>query len=289
MSHVPPADVIAALVNLGSAKSVLPMRHLLIRGLLAGAILGYATAVAITASLQTGVPLVGALVFPGGVVMIVLLGLELLTGSFALVPMAVLSGRARMSDMLLHFLGVLVGNLIGAVLFGAMMSLTLQGPGGAALGDRLVALAQAKTTGYAALGMVGMVAVFIKAVLCNWMVTLGVVLGLCSTTTAGKVAAVWLPIFIFFALGYEHTIVNFFIIPTGMMLGAKVTMMDWLLWNGIPVLVGNFIGGFLFTGCALKATFGLPVVLPPASVPAAAAPAALAQPAVDLERTSLSA
>jgi formate/nitrite transporter len=285
MSHVPPADVVTALVNAGAAKAILPMRHLLIRGVLAGAILGFATTVAITATLQTGVPLVGALVFPVGLVMIVLLGLDLLTGSFALVPMAVLSGRARMSDMLMHFLGVLVGNLIGAVLYGAMMTLTLQGPGGAALGERLVAIAQAKTTGYAALGTMGMAAVFIKGVLCNWMVTLGVVLGMSSTTTAGKVAAVWLPIFIFFALGYEHTIVNFFIIPTGMMLGAKVTVMDWLLWNGLPVLVGNFIGGFLFTGLALKLTFGQAA---PAAPAPASAPGPLQQPAIGLERTGVS-
>ena len=26
------------------------------------------------------------------------------------------------------------------------------------------------------------------------------------------------------------------------------TLKDWLIWNFIPVTVGNFIGGFLFTG-----------------------------------------
>ena len=64
----------------------------------------------------------------------------------------------------------------------------------------------------------------------------------------------WLPILIFFAQGFEHAVVNMFVIPAGMMLGANVTMGDWWLWNLIPVLIGNFVGGLLFTGLALYVT-----------------------------------
>ena len=77
-----------------------------------------------------------------------------------------------------------------------------------------------------------------------------------SSSTAGKIIGAWLPIFIFFALGYEHSIVNMFLIPTGMMLGAKVSIADWWLWNQIPVTLGNIVGGFLFTGLALYLTHG---------------------------------
>lgn len=41
---------------------------------------------------------------------------------------------------------------------------------------------------------------------------------------------------------------NMFVIPAGMMLGANVSFADWWIWNGIPVLLGNVIGGALFTG-----------------------------------------
>jgi len=71
----------------------------------------------------------------------------------------------------------------------------------------------------------------------------------------GKIAATWLPIFTFFALGFEHTVVNMFIIPTGMLLGAKVSVYEWWVWNQIPVTLGNFVGGFVFTGLALYTTF----------------------------------
>ena len=45
-----------------------------------------------------------------------------------------------------------------------------------------------------------------------------------------------------------------FIIPTGMLLGAKVTVADWWLWNQIPVTLGNIVGGFVCTGLALYLT-----------------------------------
>ena len=63
-----------------------------------------------------------------------------------------------------------------------------------------------------------------------------------------------MPIFIFFAQGFEHAVVNMFVIPTGMMMGAKVTVADWWLWNQIPVTLGNLVGGFVFTGLALYLT-----------------------------------
>jgi formate/nitrite transporter FocA (FNT family) len=98
------------------------------------------------------------------------------------------------------------------------------------------------------MGGEGMALVFIKAILCNWMVTLGAVMAFTSSSTLGKIAAMWLPIVIFFGQGFEHAVVNLFVIPAGMMLGADVGLADWWLWNQIPVLLGNFAGGALFTG-----------------------------------------
>jgi len=50
-------------------------------------------------------------------------------------------------------------------------------------------------------------------------------------------------------------VVNMFIIPTGMMMGAKVSVADWWLWNQIPVTLGNLVGGFIFTGLAIYTTY----------------------------------
>jgi len=87
--------------------------------------------------------------------------------------------------------------------------------------------------------MDGLFAVFTKAIFCNWLVTLGAVMALTSTTTIGKIVAMWLPILTFFAQGFEHAVVNMFVIPAGMMLGADVSISQWWLWNQIPVTLGN--------------------------------------------------
>jgi formate transporter len=226
--------------------------------MLSGAILGVATSLAFNASLTTGQPLVGALIFPVGLVMIVLLGLELITGSFALVPLPWLQGEATASAVIANWGWVFLGNLIGSIAYGALLAIALTDMGAiapAGVAARLIAAAEAKTTGYEAFGFAGMVTVFVKAMLCNWMVCLAVVLAMSTTSTIGKIATTWMPILIFFAQGFEHSVVNMFIIPTGMMMGAKVTVAQWWLWNQIPVTLGNFVGGFVFTGLAIYMTY----------------------------------
>ena len=74
MDYVKPADVAATMMNTGRSKLALSPLDLVIRGGLAGAILAAATSLAFTATVQTNQPLVGALVFPVGLILIVLLG-----------------------------------------------------------------------------------------------------------------------------------------------------------------------------------------------------------------------
>jgi formate/nitrite transporter len=229
----------------------LPVAQLLLRGLLSGALLGFATTVAFVANAQGLPPVIGAALFPVGFAMIVVLSLELVTGSFAMVPAALLAGRVRLPRVLANLAWVFLGNLIGGCLY-AWMYAAVQtqfhhapATGAAAL---IVAAAQAKTLGYAKLGAVGLGLSFLKGVLCNWMVCMGVVMGLTSKSTLGKITACWLPIFTFFALGYEHSVVNMFVIPAGMWMGAPVSWSAWWLWNQLPVTAGNLVGGLLFVG-----------------------------------------
>ncbi len=258
MDYVKPADVVTTMIESGRQKLKLEPRDLLIRGALSGAILGVATSLAFNATLSTGQPLVGAIIFPVGLVMIVLLGLELVTGSFALLPLARLSHGTSVPQIIANWGWVFLGNLIGSVAYGALLAIALTNMGTiepTGVAARIVAVAEAKTIGYAAIGSAGIVTAFVKAILCNWLVCLGVVLAMTTSSTVGKIAAAWMPIFVFFAQGFEHTVVNMFIIPTGMMLGAKVSVADWWLWNQIPVTLGNIVGGFVFTGLALYLTY----------------------------------
>jgi len=257
MDYIKPAEVVENMVRSGAAKAGLPVKDLLIRGMLSGALLGVATSLAITATVQTGLPLVGAAIFPVGFVIIVLLGLELVTGSFALVPLARIEGKTSTATLISNLSWVFLGNLIGSLAYGGLLyiALTMMGSNAPdALGAKIAAIAEAKTLGYAKFGVAGLVTSFTKGILCNWMVTLGVVMAMTSASTVGKITAAWLPIFIFFAQGFEHSVVNMFVIPTGMLFGAKVSVADWWLWNQLPVTLGNFVGGFVFTGLALYLT-----------------------------------
>ena len=257
MDYVKPVDVASAMIETGRRKLTLSPLDLVIRGALAGGILAAATSLALTGMVQTNQPLVGALIFPVGLILIVLLGLDLVTGAFGLVPLPWVEKDASASSLLANFAWIFLGNLIGSVAYGALLAIALTNFGTAepaGVAAKIIAVAQAKTTGYEAIGFAGQVTVFVKAILCNWMVCLAIVAAMTTSSTIGKIACAYMPVFIFFAQGFEHSVVNMFIIPTGMIMGAKITVADWWLWNQIPVTLGNLVGGFIFTGLALYIT-----------------------------------
>src|ERR1700710_1581140 len=121
MDYIKPADLVKNMVASGDTKAALPVKDLLIRGVLSGALLGFATSLAMTATAQTNTPLVGALVFPVGFVMIVLLGLELVTGSFAITTLAAVDGRRPWSQIISNLGWVFLANLVGSVLYGVLL------------------------------------------------------------------------------------------------------------------------------------------------------------------------
>ncbi|MDP2574177.1 formate transporter [Vibrio sp. vnigr-6D03] len=259
MSYVKPAEFVQTMIDAGESKVFMSTRDTLIRGIMAGAVLAIAVAVAITAAVQTGIPIVGALVFPVGFCILNLMGFDLLTGVFALAPLALFEKRPGVTKagILRNWLLVGLGNLIGALSVAFLVALTFtmnfsMDPG--AVGQAFIKASTSRTLGFAEHGMDGWITVFVKGILCNWMVSLGVVGAMVSKSVSGKVLAMWFPIFIFFGLVFEHAVVNMYLFPLGMMLGAEFTITDWLVWNQIPVTLGNLVGGLLITGMSLYVT-----------------------------------
>jgi formate/nitrite transporter len=258
MDYVNPPELIVEVLRAARRKSELGVGDMLLRGALAGAFLGFATSLVFVVQTQGVPPIVGALLFPVGFVILVLLGLELATGNFALLPPAVAAGEVTLGRLLRNWGWVYLGNLVGSTGYALLFYLAITNCGtnnGGPLGDLLRAAAQKKTLGYMAAGGAGWATALVKAVLCNWMVTVGALLAMVSRSTIGKIAAMWLPILTFFAQGFEHSIVNMFVIPAGMLLHAPVSFGNWWLWNQIPVTIGNILSGSLFTGLALYSTF----------------------------------
>lgn len=261
MSYVKPAEFVKNMIDAGESKVFMSTRDTLIRGIMAGAILAIAVAVAITTIVQTGIGIVGALVFPVGFCILNLMGFDLLTGVFGLAPLAKFENRKGVtwSGIFRNWGLVATGNLIGSlsVAFLVALSFTMNfsvEPG--AVGQKFIAAATGRTLGFAEHGLDGWITVFVRGILCNWMVCLGVIGAMVSKNVAGKVLAMWFPIFIFFGLVFEHAVVNMFLFPLGMMLGAEFTIADWLGWNLIPTILGNLVGGLMVTCMSLYVTHG---------------------------------
>src|SRR5690606_41468950 len=86
------------------------------------------------------------------------------------------------------------------------------------------------------------------------MVSTGVVAAMMSNSVTGKVLGMWMPVMLFFYMGFEHSIVNMFLFPSGILLGGQFSFWDYMAWNEIPTVVGNLVGGLTFVGLTLYAT-----------------------------------
>jgi formate transporter len=261
MSYVSPPDFVKQMVDAGEKKAFMSTRDTVIRAYMAGAILALAAAFAVAITVQTGQPLAGAILFPVGFCMLYLMGFDLLTGVFTLVPLAVLDKRRGVTvrSMLRNWGWVFLGNFAGAMTTAAFMAIIFTygfSTSPDEIGQTIGTIGESRTVGYAEYGAAGMLTLFIRGVLCNWMVSTGVVGAMMSSSVPGKVIAMWMPIMLFFYMGFEHSIVNMFLFPSGLMLGGEFTIGDYLLWNEIPTLVGNLVGGITFVGLMLYATHG---------------------------------
>ena len=259
MSYVNPPQFAEKMIDAGEAKVFMSAKDTVIRAYMAGAILALAAAFAVTITVNTGSPLIGALLFPVGFCMLYLLGFDLLTGVFTLVPLALLDRRKGVTTkgLLRNWGLVFVGNFAGAMtvaLFMAIIFTTGFSHSPNEIGQQLGAIGESRTVGYADAGASGMLTLFIRAMLCNWMVSTGVVAAMMSDSVPGKVIGMWMPILVFFYMGFEHSVVNMFLFPSGILLGGSFTWGDYLFWNEIPTVIGNIVGGLTFVGVIIYAT-----------------------------------
>ena len=259
MSYLVPSEFVTKMVDAGESKIYMSSRDTVIRAYMAGAILALAAVFAVSVSVQTGYPIIGAILFPVGFSMLYLLGFDLLTGVFVLTPLAWLDKRpgVTINGILRNWGLVFVGNFLGALTVAVMMSVVFTygfSTEPNKVGKVIATIGESRTVGYAKYGLAGMLTLFIRGMLCNWMVSTGVVGAMISTSVSGKVIAMWMPIMLFFGMTFEHSVVNMFLFPSGLIMGGNFSIMDYLIWNEIPTVLGNLMGGLAFTGLTLYAT-----------------------------------
>lgn len=259
MAYLEPAEFVKKLVDSGESKVYMGWRDTVIRAYMAGAVLALAVVFAVTINVQTGQPLLGAVLFPVGFCMLYLMKFDLLTGVFMLTPLAWLDRRpgVTLPRVFENWGLVFVGNLLGALTVAVLMSVNFTYGFDTPVNDvgqTIAQIGESRTIGYKEHGLGGWITLFIRGCLCNWMVSMGVVGAMVSTTATGKVVAMWMPIMVFFYLGFEHSVVNMFLFPLGLMLDGRFTLGDYILWNEIPTVLGNIVGGISLTGLTLYST-----------------------------------
>ncbi|HZD43776.1 MAG TPA: formate/nitrite transporter family protein [Methanomicrobiales archaeon] len=271
MAFHPPVAIVAKAGDAGKYKVGLPWWNMALRGFMAGSFIamGAALATMCSAGVSTwssaGISqLVTGAVFPVGLIIIVLTGAELFTGDAMLAPMAAFVHRVSWASVLNLWLWVYIGNFIGSVWFAYIMAygpLTSWSATGAVtvttFGIRAIGIATGKV---AYVTLAAQWSAFLKAIACNWLVNLAVLLGICADDAIGKIVGIWFPIFAFVSSGFEHSVANMYFIPAGILTSPYLSAdqaagltglanLNWVaMWtnNVIVVTLGNIVGGLFF-------------------------------------------
>ncbi|MDR2180469.1 MAG: formate/nitrite transporter family protein [Synergistaceae bacterium] len=263
-----PAEITESFIGVGQKKAGLIPVHQFLLGILAGAFIAFASegsnaAIHTVESVGLGKALAGAL-FATGLMLVLVAGGELFTGN-CLMIIACAERKISLSSMLRGWVCVYAGNFIGSVLLAYLVLCSGQlDYSGGLLGGFTLKLAAYKT------GLTFAKA-FSMGILCNWLVCLAVWMAAAAGDIAGKLLAVFFPIWLFIASGFEHSIANMYYIPAGIMtkaiplyvdqalkLGAtpeSIAFLDWgtfFLHNLVPVTLGNIVGGCLFVGLVYR-------------------------------------
>ena len=227
-------------------------------GFTAGALIGFgallmtcvggASPALASANPGLGAFLRGAIGLPAGLTMVILTGAELFTGNVFVMLSGLLNGAVTMKQLARSWALSYVANFAGSV-FLAYMAYTAMTAASPAASAAAIGIATAK----ASLPFGVAVA---KGFLCNWLVTLAVWGTMATTSTTGKILAIFWPIMTFVTLGFEHSIANMFLIPHGMFLGANVTWSQMMTGNIIPVTLGNILGSAIFVAGAHWVAYG---------------------------------
>lgn len=174
-----------------------------------------------------------AAAFTVGIVMVIILGAQLFTGSTILFA-RLINKTSSVGDVFLNLTKVYFFNFIGALFVALLVYFSHSSP---ELEEYIFHLAEKKLS-------LSPIVMLVRGILCNMLVVLGVVMSMASNTAGGKTIMVQMPVFTFVLLGYEHIVANMFYIPFAMLLGYQVSLIP-LLTSIILVTIGNLAGGFI--------------------------------------------
>lgn len=235
-----PKEIAEATVGVGKYKTSKKNSIVFVSAMLAGLFIGlgytgYLIVSGIMADAAVG-KVVGALLFPVGLLLVLIAGADLFTGN-TLVTMAWYKKEIKLGDVAKNLSIVWLGNLVGALFLVVLVyySNTFTG----SIAEGVMHLAEKKVH-------LNMVELLTRSTLCNILVAITVYMSYAAKDVTGKVIISYIPIWLFVITGFEHCVANMFVLPMGYLLGADLTI-GQIMANVIPVTIGNIIGGMLVT------------------------------------------
>lgn len=236
-----PAELCESFYAVGERKANLPLGRMLVLAIFGGMFIALAGVASTWASMLVENlslrRLIAGCVFPAGLAMVVLTGVELFTGN-NLMTMALLEKRITLPAMLRNWCVVYLGNFIGAAFVAACAVW-----GGVFSGHEAV------LTAAVAGKIMPLAPAFFRGVLCNILVCLAVLMAGAAKDAAGKVLGLFFPVAIFVMAGYEHCVANMYYFAAALLADvSSVSLTDVLVQNMIPVTLGNIVGGGLIVG-----------------------------------------
>ena len=243
----PPREIAAKVESLGVAKAHTSAVTMLVLAVLAGAFIALGALFFIIVVTDSGLGfgvtrLLGGLAFCLGLVLVLVAGAELFTGN-NLLAMAWASGLIGSRDVLRNWLLAYVGNVLGCL--GTVVLVWWGGIAGldaGAVGETAIRVAGAKAA-------LSLGEAFARGVLCNALVCLAVWLAMGGRSVTDKIVAVLFPITAFVAIGFEHSIANWFFLPFGLLLDPQGAVpIAGAARNLVAVTGGNIVGGTLLVG-----------------------------------------
>ncbi|MGL4980451.1 MAG: formate/nitrite transporter family protein [Fusobacteriaceae bacterium] len=226
-------------MNVGIQKTGYPAFKTFLLGLMGGLFVAFGCLGNIISATTLG-PLgkfVGALMFPVGIMLVILVGGALFTGN-CLVGVAYLNKQITLKAFMKDLAFVWLGNLVGSV-FAAFLMANAKVFNPESI-ETVIYLAHKKTS----LPFYSAVA---SGFLCNVLVAAAVWKSYTAKDTTGKIFSCFFPVMIFAYLGFEHIVANMTYLSLAKFLAPNsYAIMDAITHNLIPVTIGNFLSGGVF-------------------------------------------
>ena len=183
-------------------------------------------------------PLVGALFFPIGFILLKLSHSELFTENFLVPVVPVLEAGERASKLIKLWILTLLGNLVGACIFALLVYLGGRDALGHLPVDYIKELTAYKLSRPFHEALIS--AVFAGAIITTmtWLV-------LSVKSEVAKLIAVWSCIFVMAVGHFTHVVVSTSEILLGSVYGVSVNLVLWFKRLFVPATLGNTLGGML--------------------------------------------